>query len=69
MMDYTKLQVELPMLFFNCVIPSGMNELEAGRAIQYEASRAARHIEDELFKRFSNEYERQKHLKEKEGSC
>lgn len=68
-MDYTELRIELPMLFFHCVIPSGMSELEAGRAIQYEARRAAQHIEDELFNRFRDEYNRQKLWKEKEGSC
>lgn len=65
-MNYTELKVEMPMLFFRCMIPSGMNELEVGRAIQFEASRAAKHIEDELFRRFSDEYRYQERLKERE---
>lgn len=61
---YFTLRADLPTLFFNCVVPSDLDELNAGRTIQYEAQRAARHIEDELFKRFSDEYRRQKKMRE-----
>ena len=64
-MDYMRLSIELPTLSLHCAIPSGLSELETGRLIQYEVSHAAKQIEDELFNRFSNEYERQKHLKER----